>query len=800
MPRSLYALVLLVGCTPMSELHFNEPPGPPTVLIEPAAPTTLDTLMASISVPSLDAEEDPIEYDWAWYKDGAETTLDDRIVDPVSTFKGQVWEVVVTPTDGEFAGEEARAMVVIGNSPPQVVRLGISPTAPTTAQDLVLSLEAADADLDPVTFRIGWSRDGVVQPLYADQTTIPAAATASMEDWTAAVTPSDGLVTGASESVSVYIDNTAPTLGSLRVLPTAPTVDTAISVVVLDLVDPDQPGQTVSVEFTWYVDGVEVFRETDTDGNSFVVDAFVKGDDVTVSAVPFDGYARGTSLTSEAVTVVNSPPSLDAVTLTPASGYEATTFTCEPGTATDADGDTIRYEYAWYVDGTKLTASTNTLTGASFSKTDELSCTVTPDDGDDLGDPVPSSTVTVLNTAPTMTSVSITPESPTSATDLTASITGASDADGDSISYAYAWTVNGVSVGGSTSQLNNSLYERDDDVQVTVTPSDGSGSGTARTAVATIENALPSVSSVSITPGSPYTDSVLAVSVSGWSDADGDPADYHYQWYRGTSAITGETGLSLSPSHTARGNRFYCAVTPDDGFGLGTTRNTSLVTILNSSPVTLADITTGLTATECDTIELDASGSTDADEDSLTYTWSLGSKPTGSNTTTSDLSSTTSEAPTFSVDLAGSFVFNLQAYDGYIASSDTVTLTVYDAAGNEAPVAAPEADDPDLEQTTGCSSSGSGYVCTPCAGTFTIDAGASYDDDGDPLHYTWSTASGYATITSASSESTTVTMRNMPTSHLMTYEYQATLTLRVQDCAGNVSTEDLVLNYACTGN
>jgi hypothetical protein len=801
MPRPFFVLVLLVGCTPMPELHFNEPPGPPTLGIEPAVPTTSDTLVAGILTEAVDPEGDEIGYTWIWYKDGVEVIRDVRTVAAAATGKGQVWEVAAIATDGEFAGQEARASVTIVNSAPELTRLTISPTAPTTTQDLVLAPVATDADIDAITFRIRWSKDGVEQPLYDDETTIPAAATSSLEDWTAVVAPTDGSEAGASESVSVYVDNTVPTLGSLRVLPTDPTVDDAIGATVLDLVDPDQPEQTVSVEFVWYVNGAEVLRETETDGNSYLSDAFVKRDDVTVSAAPYDGYVYGTALTSTPLTVVNTPPALDEVTLTPSSGYESTTFTCVPGTATDADGDPVGYGYAWYVDGVLVSATTETLTGSSFAKTDTVYCVATPEDGEENGLPVTSSTVTVLNSVPTMTGVSISPSAPTSANTLTATVTGGSDADGDSISYVYAWTVNGVSAGGSTSQLNTSQFERDDEVQVTITPSDSSGSGTATTSsTVTIENALPSISSANVTPSNPYTDDQLTVSVSGWSDADDDSAAYTYQWYKNSAVLAGATARTLDATESVKGDRVYCAVTPDDGFGAGTTRNTPMVTILNSSPATLADIATGLTATECDVIELDASGTTDEDGDSFTYAWSLSSKPTGSLAATSSLSSTTAESPTFLVDLAGSFVFYLAANDGSATSSDTVTLTVYDAAGNEPPVAAPEADDADLEQNTGCSSSGSGYVCTPCSGTFTLDGGASYDEDGDPLHYTWSTTSGYASITSASSESTTVTMRNMPTAHLTTYDYQATITLRVQDCAGNTSIEDLLLTYACTGN
>lgn len=801
MPRSFVALVLVVGCSPMPELQFNEPPGVPTIVITPAEPTTSDPLVASIGTDAVDAEGDDIAYEWTWYKDGEEVTLSARTVDPSATFKGQVWEVVAVATDGEFSGQEARASVTILNSTPVVDDVEITPTAPTTEDDLELFPSGTDADGDTIVWHIEWTRDNILQPLYTDMTIVPAAATGSLEEWSAEVTPTDGTVEGEPRNIGVYIDNTTPRVGSLRVLPSAPTVDDAIGVTALDVVDPDQPGQTVNIEFVWYVDGVEALRESETDGNSYLADAFAKGNDVTVTATPNDGFASGNPLTSTPVTVANTPPELDLATLTPSSGTESTTFSCDTGSVTDPDYDRVSYDYAWYVDGALISASDQILTGSSFSRGDEIYCVITPDDGDDTGAPVTSDTATVSNTAPSISGVSITPASPTVASSLTASVTDADDDDGDSISYTYAWRVNGVSVGTSSSQLTRTYYERGDEVQVTVTPSDGTASGTARTSTSVeIQNALPSVSSATITPSSAYTDDNLAVSVSGWSDMDDDSAAYRYQWYKNSAAISGETSLTLDESNTVRSDRIYCAVTPDDGYGVGTTRNTSIVTILNSAPGTVADVSTGLTANECDTIEFDASGSTDQDGDTLTYTWSLYSKPTGSNAITADFSSTTATDPTFLVDMAGSFIFNLSANDRSTSVSDAVTVTVYDMAGNVEPVAAPEAEDAHLEQTTGCSSSGSGWVCTPCTGVFNIDAGASYDDDGDPLHLTWSTTSGYASIGSASSESTTVTMRNMPTAHATTYDYQATITLRVQDCAGNVATEDLVLTYACTGN
>lgn len=71
-------------------------------------------------------------------------------------------------------------------------------------------------------------------------------------------------------------------------------------------------------------------------------------------------------------------------------------------------------------------------------------------------------------------------------------------------------------------------------------------------------------------------------------------------------------------------------------------------------------------------VALNATGSQDADNDALEYTWSLTSVPTGSG---ADLSSTTDPQPTFTPDLAGDYVFGLQVVDEF-GGSDTATVTI----------------------------------------------------------------------------------------------------------------------------
>lgn len=116
-------------------------------------------------------------------------------------------------------------------------------------------------------------------------------------------------------------------------------------------------------------------------------------------------------------------------------------------------------------------------------------------------------------------------------------------------------------------------------------------------------------------------------------------------------------------------------------------------------------------------IILDGSASTDADGQSLGYTWSFVSRPAGSAAT---LDLIDPVRPTFVIDRPGSYVLRLVVSDG-IASSPADEVIV--STVNSAPVANAGADQ----------SSYTGH-------TVNLDGSASSDVDGDVLSYAWSFA------------------------------------------------------------
>ena len=65
---------------------------------------------------------------------------------------------------------------------------------------------------------------------------------------------------------------------------------------------------------------------------------------------------------------------------------------------------------------------------------------VTPNDGVEDGTPVQSNTVSVLNSLPILTGVSVTPDPAVMGTDDLMCDVTATDADGDQVLYTYDWS------------------------------------------------------------------------------------------------------------------------------------------------------------------------------------------------------------------------------------------------------------------------------------------------------------------------------------------------------------------------
>lgn len=185
----------------------NAAPSGAVVAIEPAAPLDDDDLTCTLVAQATDPDGDAVTHTFAWARNGADAGLSSATVVAALTSGGDTWTCTVTPTDGTLAGAPASASVTVaqGNRAPSAPIVRISPAAPTDDDALtcVIDTESVDPDGDAVAYAYAWSVGGA--DAGQSSATVNAALTEAGQEWTCAVTASDGAATSAAGTASVEI-------------------------------------------------------------------------------------------------------------------------------------------------------------------------------------------------------------------------------------------------------------------------------------------------------------------------------------------------------------------------------------------------------------------------------------------------------------------------------------------------------------------------------------------------------------------------------------------------------------------
>ncbi len=440
------------------------------IVITPEEPLSSDDIVATVTATDLDG--DTVALDWSWTVDGVATSNTTDTISADDTLRWQTWEIFIIPYDGAEYGPTGTAAVVVGNSPPTVDSATLGPDE--AYEDTVLEVEVDyfDVEGDPASVTYEWYVDG---SLVADATeeTLTGEHFGKHDEVWVEIIATDGFDTAdpvASNSVTIL--NTAPTLTTATMDPTELYEGSVVSCVGSDLEDID--GDDLGMSYAWFVNDVEVSTAETLDGGSFD-----RGDSVYCSVGADDGEVVGPTVTTDPATVLNSPPVVSSVTISPSAPVEGDTVTASVGSASDDDGDSVTTSYAWYVDGTQVSTGME-LSSALFDKHQDIVLEVTPNDGITDGSPTASATITAANTPPTYSGLSTDPTTAPWGETISAVTSGWSDADGDSEGYDYAWYVDGAMVGSSAS-LDLSPYDRGSEVYLEATANDGDDTGTTLT-------------------------------------------------------------------------------------------------------------------------------------------------------------------------------------------------------------------------------------------------------------------------------------------------------------------------------
>lgn len=389
-------LFLLVGC--------NTPPGALVVAITPNEPLTTDDLEVVVQGNAADKQGDAVTYGYAWFVDDAPRAhLTSALVPADETTRGEVWKVVVTPSDGTLDGTPAEASVIIGNSLPSTT-LAVDPPIPTAADAMIATATTSDEDDDPVTVAWSWSRNGMLFGVTTNE--LPVGTLTRGDVWEVTATPADDAAAGSPATVGFTVENARSTLQTVMLGPAGATVADALTVSFSGASDPD--GDAVDVRVAWMVDGIEVFTEVVGGEESATLSGlYGKGAEVVVIATPTDGYDDGAPVTSEVLAIADSPPSATGAHIAPDPVYVDSVVTCVGEGWADADGDDEGWRTTWTVDGAVVAASA-VLPAGTYTRGSVLGCELVPHDGELEGPGVTAAAVTVQNSAPACATTGIT--------------------------------------------------------------------------------------------------------------------------------------------------------------------------------------------------------------------------------------------------------------------------------------------------------------------------------------------------------------------------------------------------------
>lgn len=450
---------------------------------------------------------------------------------------------------------------------------------------------------------------------------------------------------------------------------------------------------------------------------------------ILVLCVSLSGCGGGTDASTNVAPTANPGPSQNVVV--------GAVVSMDGSASKDSDGGSLTFKWALIGKPVGSAASLTNPTYPNPKFTADLAgnyvlSLVVRDGKADSTVATVSVTATVANAAP-VANAGVN-QNVVIASTVTLDGTASTDANNDSLSYKWVLqskpATSSATLAAATSAKPTFKADVAGTYVATLVVSDGKANSVlaAVSILASAANLAPVAK-----PGvnqSVVTGTKVSVDASASSDPNGDSITYRWSllFKPAGSTATLSSATTASATFTADlAGTYLVGLTVNDGkVDSPVVVLTVTATKLNAVPVANAGTNQNVTAATLTT--LDGTASTDADLDGLSYTWSLISKPSSSNAT---LSSTTSPKPTFTPDVAGTYVASLVVSDGKDRSL-TAVVTVIASGANSAPVA-----------NAGTAQS----VST--AAVVTLNGTGSTDANGDTLTYRWTLTSKPTSSTAA---------------------------------------------------
>ncbi|MFX1507563.1 MAG: hypothetical protein ACFFDC_15875, partial [Promethearchaeota archaeon] len=439
-----------------------------------------------------------------------------------------------------------------------------------------------------------------------------------------------------------------------------------------DYYDEDNHGES-GTEIRWYKNGI--LQASFNDSTQIDHTYLTPGDKWNVTVRPKDGELFGDMNSSTTVTVLNTPPVVLSVTLSPTTAYTTSTLSIT-NTTSDYENDVLTFYIEWYWNLQHNSSYDNllTITPDKITKGESWYCRIKAFDGTDNSSWRSSNSITIQNSIPQAVNLTISPSTAYTNDTLVASWDMA-DLDGDTENKSAA-IIYWYKYGELQPLLNNCAIinpgntSKDQTWFFRIQVFDGTAYSTpppVQSGTIIIRNSVPMVQNVSIKQTAPLTTEALEAD---WDylDIDGDiEGTPIINWFTNTSGSWQQQGSGqiLPASATTKGQYWCFGIQVYDQDAYAAEVNSSPVLILNTPPeIANLDLTSNPTTND----DLVATWvDTDNDSDGLTFNiiWYLNGVFNSSWETTGS-SATLNMGNTTKTDL---WSFTIQAFDGEEYSS-----------------------------------------------------------------------------------------------------------------------------------
>jgi len=418
---------------------------------------------------------------------------------------------------------------VDSNSPPSVTDVHILPSNPSTTDDLSVSytFNDDDGDIESGTV-IQWFKNGVLQSSLSSSV-VPSSATSRGEEWSVAVTPSDGTASGQQvTSTLTTIVNSLPYSTDITILPLQPSSDDDLTLT-YSMLDEDEDVVTSSI--VWKVNNQRV---SSLDNLSNVPSIATRiGDTWEAHVLLDDGFDSNLVVSSSMfISSDNSAPTITSLAIIPATPTSSQDIEVV-WSIDDEEGDEEEdVEIAWLKTGEIIDDQTGSILPSSLTSKDETwEVMVRVFDGFSWSNWSTSEMFTIQNSLPTISTIDFDSIEVSSDSNVSFTYT-ATDADGDPVEISSIRWINGEEVvdSGTQQTLSYEFTSKGESWYAMVQLTDGVDvAPSISSAPVTIVNSEPSVNiqfdeehiaKQALTP---------AIDI---FDEDGDGIDVTIAWYK----------------------------------------------------------------------------------------------------------------------------------------------------------------------------------------------------------------------------------------------------------------------------